>query len=146
MNRKNRFEQPSSNPISSETKTPTTRKSKSSSKEKPFSNLLPKSSRGSNHRKKTIDAKTVVTSTSSSSTTSINYEFRIQTGNESQLDGTNESVSIEIINNKGQSMKIPLIDSINNSTPFQKGQLDIFHLSIPNHFQNVAKSITLISE
>lgn len=128
INRLNQFE-------SSESNLPTRRKSKSSSKEKSLSNLISKSSRGSNHRKKTIDAKTIVTSTSS--ITSINYEFRIQIGNESQFDGTNQSVSIEIINNKGQSMKIPLSNSINNSKPFQKGQLDIFHFTIPNQFHNV---------
>ncbi len=89
----------------------------------------------SNHRKKPIDAKTRLTPIKSD--TLINYEFRVQTGNESQLDGTDESVSIELINTKGQSMIIPLINSINNSKPFQKGQLDIFHLNIPNHFHNV---------
>jgi len=71
------------------------------------------------------------------SNTSIDYEFRVQTGNESHLDGTNEPVSIELINTKGQSMKISLNKSINNSKPFQKGQLDIFHLNLPNNFHNV---------
>jgi hypothetical protein len=34
-------------------------------------------------------------------------------------------------------MKISLNKSINNSKPFQKGQLDIFHLTLPNNFHNV---------
>jgi len=108
---------------------------KKSSKEKSLSNLIPKSSYPSNHHKKTIDAKTILTSVQSN--TSIDYEFRVQTGNESQLDGTNEPVAIELINTKGHSLKIPLVNSINNPKPFQKGQLDIFHLNIPNHFHNV---------
>jgi hypothetical protein len=94
-----------------------------------------KSPSPSNHRQKPIDTKTRLTPIKSN--TSINYEFRVQTGNESQLDGTDESVSIELINTEGQSMIIPLINSINNSKPFQKGQLDIFHLNIPNHFHHV---------
>jgi len=105
-------------------------KSKTSSKEKSL--LSSKSSRGSNHSKKTIDAKTIL-----KSNTSIDYEFRVQTGNESQLDGTNENISIELINTKCCSIKIPLVNSINNSKPFQKGQLDIFHLNIPNNFYHV---------
>jgi hypothetical protein len=105
-------------------------KIKNSSKEKSLSS---KSSRGSNYSKKTIDAKSI----SKSSNSSIDYEFRIQTGNESQLDGTNENISIELINTKCHSIKIPLNNSINNSKPFQKGQLDLFHLNIPKHFYPV---------
>jgi len=93
-----------------------------------------KSPNPSNHRKKLIDTKIL---TPIKSNTSIDYEFRVQTGNESHLDGTNEPVSIELINTKGQSMKISLNKSINNSKPFQKGQLDIFHLNLPNNFHNV---------
>jgi hypothetical protein len=103
---------------------------KSSSKDKSLSNLLPKSSYPSNYDKKPL-------LTSIKSNISIDYEFRVQTGNESQFDGTNESVSIELINTKGESMKIPLINSMNNSKPFQKGQLDIFHFNIPNNFHDV---------
>jgi hypothetical protein len=114
---------------------------KKSSKEKSLSNLIPKSSYPSNHHKKTINAKTILTPIKSN--TSIDYEFRVQTGNESQLDGTNEPVSIELINTKGYSMKIPLINSINNSKPFQKGQLDIFHLKIPNNFHSVKEKKNL---
>ena len=130
--------EPRSNPLSSEVNLPDRRKSKSSSKEKSLSSVFSKSSRGSNSRKKTIDAKTIVSSVSSAP--SIDYEFRVQTGNDSQLDGTNDSISIELMNSKGQSMKIPLTNSINNSKPFQKGQLDIFRLNIPNQFQNVTHS------
>jgi len=42
-------------------------------------------------------------------------------------------------------MKIPLINSINNSKPFQKGQLDIFHLTIPNNFHNVKTKLNFFS-
>lgn len=109
------------------------------SKEKSFSNLLPRSSFGSNHHKKTIDAKSIITTVKSS--TSVDYEFRVQTGNESHLDGTKESVSIELINTKGQILRIPLTNSMNNSKPFQKGQLDIFHFNTPMNFQQVIKRI-----
>lgn len=110
------------------------RKSKSSSKEKSLSSILSKSSRGSN-RKKTIDAKTIISSASS-----MEYEFRVQIGNDSQFDPMNDPISIELMNNQGQSMIIPLMNSINNSKPFQKGQLDLFRLNIPKQFQPVKQS------
>ncbi len=108
---------------------PINNKKKSSSK-----SLFNKSPTSSTHQKKTIDAKTV------KSTTSINYEFRVQTSNESPLAGTTDPVFIEIINTKGNSIKIPLNNSINNSKPFQKGQLDVFHLNIPKDFHAVNKN------
>jgi hypothetical protein len=117
---------------------PTTHKIKTSSKEKSLSHILNKSPTSSHHQKKTIDAKTKLTSIKS--TTSIDYEFRVQTGNESQLDGTKEPVFVELTNTKGNSFKIPLNNSINNSKPFQKGQLDIFHLNIPKNFHTVNKN------
>lgn len=40
---------------------------------------------------------------------------------------------------------MPLINSINNSKPFQKGQLDIFHLKIPNNFHHVRYICKIIS-
>ena len=120
---------------------PRNQKFKSSSKERSLSSILSsKSSRGSNHSKKTIDAKSI-----SKSNTSIDYEFRVQTGNESQLDGTNESISLELTNTKSHSIKISLANSINNPKPFQKGQLDLFHLNIPKHFYPVKTQIATIS-
>ena len=88
-----------------------------------------------NGHMKTIDAKSKPTS--STSDMAIEYEFRIQTGNESRLDGTDQPVSLEIVDSKGQSLKVPLVHSMNNSQPFQKGQLDVFHFSIPHNLQAV---------
>ena len=94
-----------------------------------------KSPNSINAHKKTIDAKSKPTS--STSAMAIEYEFRVQTGNESRLDGTSQSVSLEIFDSKGQSLKVPLVHSMNNSQPFQKGQLDIFHFTIAHNLQAV---------
>ena len=80
---------------------------------------------------KTINAKSVTKNNA------IDYEFRVQTGNGSRLDGTNEPVIVELTDEHGNVTQIPLQHSINNSKAFQKGQLDIFHLALPENFHSV---------
>lgn len=91
-----------------------------------------KSPPASTHPMKTIDAKSVTKNNT------IDYEFRIQTGNGSRLDGTNEPVIVELTDEHGNVTQIPLQHSINNSKAFQKGQLDIFHLALPENFHSVS--------
>ena len=81
---------------------------------------------------KTINAKSVTRHNP------IEYEFRVQTGNGSRLDGTNEPVIVELTDEQGHVTQIPLHHSVNNAKPFQKGQLDIFHLTLPENFQAVS--------
>ncbi|CAF1168462.1 unnamed protein product [Adineta ricciae] len=115
----------------------------SSTNQKKISSSKERSSSLSNHRKKSIDATTKLTPIKSN--TSIDYEFRVQTSNDSPQDGTNQAVFLELTNTKENSIRIPLINSMNNSKPFQKGQLDIFHLKIPRTFHTIKKINLLLS-
>ncbi|CAM4748617.1 unnamed protein product [Rotaria magnacalcarata] len=72
----------------------------------------------------------------------IEYDFRVKIVNEIQFNEMNETIFIELTNAKGYSIEIPLIHSINNLKPFQIGQYDIFHFSIPNNFHPI-KSVKL---
>lgn len=62
----------------------------------------------------------------------VSYELRIQTGTESHMNYINHTVSLRMIDDQQRQAEISLLYSINNEIPFQKGQLDIFHITPTN--------------